>query len=327
MSRLSQRATDAGYAAGWRLVRLLPAQVAGAAFGLGADFAARRNGAGVRQLRRNLSRVVPQADAVELDELVRGAMRSYARYWHESFRLPSMDHERARQKLDEQLTGRENIDAALAEGNGAILALPHSGNWDAAGLWLVGYTGSFTTVVERLKPESVYRRFVEYRESLGFELVPADGASSFRLLLNRLRQNKIVCLVADRDLTRSGVPVEFFGRHTRMPAGPARLAATTGAALLPVGLWFTEDGWGVRVHPRIRVTARAEVPAATQAMADIFAGDIAAHPTDWHMLQKLWTADFGEPEPAEPRVAHEDRTGESGAGAGAGVPQDTEAAG
>jgi len=292
VSRLSQRASDVGYAAGWRLVRRLPASVAGAAFGLGADFAARRNGAGVRQLRRNLARVVPQADTAELDELVRGAMRSYARYWHESFRLPSMDHAAVQRKLADGLTGVENLEAALAEGNGAVVALPHSGNWDVAGLWLVSYTGSFTTVVERLKPESVYRRFVGYRESLGFEIVPADGASSYRVLLQRLRENKVVCLVADRDITGSGVPVTFFGERTKMAAGPARLAATTGAALLPLGLWFTGDGWGVRIHPRIRVTQRSEVPAATQAMADIFAGDIAAHPTDWHMLQKLWTADF-----------------------------------
>jgi KDO2-lipid IV(A) lauroyltransferase len=113
-----------------------------------------------------------------------------------------------------------------------------------------------------------------------------------RVLLKRLRENKVVCLVGDRDLTASGLPVKFFGDRARMPAGPARLAATTGAALLPVGSWFTEDGWQIRVHPRIRVTARAEVPAATQALADVFAGDIAAHPADWHMLQKFWLSDI-----------------------------------
>ncbi|TVT31794.1 phosphatidylinositol mannoside acyltransferase [Amycolatopsis rhizosphaerae] len=299
MSGLGQRVSDLGYAAGFRLVGRLPAGLVQAAFALGADFAVRRNGPGVRQLRRNLARVVPQAGEAELDELTRRALRSYARYWRELFRLPSMDHDEVRSKVDDAITGVENIDAALAEGNGAVLVLPHSGNWDACGLWLVGYAGSFTTVVERLRPESVYRRFVEFRESLGFELLPASGGTgSFRLLLRRLRENKVICLVGDRDLNGSGVPVTFFGEQTRMPAGAARLAATTGAALLPVGMWFTEDGWGVRVHPRIRVTARSEVPAATQAMADIFAGDIAAHPTDWHMMQKLWTADFAEAEPA-----------------------------
>jgi KDO2-lipid IV(A) lauroyltransferase len=204
-----------------------------------------------------------------------------------------MDQKEVSAKVAASITGVENLDAALAEGNGAVMALPHSGNWDIAGVWLADYLGGFTTVAERLKPESLYRRFVEYRESLGFEIVPLTGDSSaMRVLLKRLRENKAVCLVGDRDLTTSGIPVKFFGEKARFPGGPARLAATTGAALIPAGCWFTEDGWQIRLHPRIRVTARAEVPAATQALADIFAGDIAAHPADWHMVQKFWPADL-----------------------------------
>ncbi|MFI9456878.1 phosphatidylinositol mannoside acyltransferase [Amycolatopsis sp. WAC 01375] len=300
MSGFSQRLSDFGYAAGWRLARLLPESAGAVTFGLGADLAVRRDGGGVRQLRRNLARVVPQADGVELDELTRRAMRSYARYWHEMFRLPSMDHKEVSRKVAQSITGVENLDAALAEGNGAVMALPHSGNWDAAGVWLADYLGGFTTVAERLKPESLYQRFVSYRESLGFEIVPLTGDSSaMRVLLKRLRENKAICLVGDRDLTNSGVPVKFFGEQTRMPGGPARLAATTGAALIPAGCWFTEDGWQIRLHPRIRVTNRSEVPAATQALADIFAGDIAAHPADWHMMQKFWLSDFEAGEQAE----------------------------
>ncbi|RZQ66082.1 phosphatidylinositol mannoside acyltransferase [Amycolatopsis suaedae] len=293
---MSDRFVDLGYAAGWRLVRTLPDSVAAAAFNLGADLAARRKGPGVRQLRRNLARVVPQAGEAELDELTKQAVRSYARYWRESFRLPTMDHADITTRIQATMTGRQNLDAALADGNGVVIALPHTGNWDAIGVWLANYVGGFTTVVERLKPESVFQRFVAYRESLGFEVVPLTGDSSgFRLLLRRLRENKVVCLVGDRDLTSNGLPVTFFGEQTRMPAGPARLAATTGAALLPVGNWFTDDGWHLRMHPRIRVNARSEIPAATQALADVFAGDIAAHPADWHMMQPFWPADAAEP--------------------------------
>ncbi|MGW4529095.1 phosphatidylinositol mannoside acyltransferase [Amycolatopsis sp. NPDC004378] len=293
MSRLSDRLSVFGYTAGWKLAGWLPAGFGSTVFSLGADLAVKRDGGGVRQLRANLARVVPQADEVEMDELTRRAMRSYARYWHETFRLPSMDHKEVSGRVAASITGVENLDAALADGNGAVMALPHSGNWDIAGVWLADYLGGFTTVAERLKPESLYRRFVEYRESLGFEIVPLTGDSSaMRVLLKRLRENKAVCLVGDRDLTNSGIPVKFFGEQARFPGGPARLAATTGAALIPAGCWFTEDGWQIRLHPRIRVTARAEVAAATQALADVFAGDIAAHPADWHMLQKFWPADL-----------------------------------
>jgi KDO2-lipid IV(A) lauroyltransferase len=197
---------------------------------------------------------------------------------------------------DSLVSGQENLDAALEEGSGAVIALPHSGNWDMAGVWLVGHSGTFATVAERLKPESLYRRFIDFRETLGFEVLPLTGGDRppAKVLAERLRENKVVCLLADRDLTATGVPVTFFGEQTMMPAGPAHLAATTGAALLPVGLWFTEDGWVFRIHPPIRVAGAAQVPVATQALADIFAADIAAHPADWHMMQKLWLADLPE---------------------------------
>ena len=183
MSGLSQRLADLGYATGWRMTRRLPRAFGSTAFALGADLAARRGGGGVKQLRDNLARVVPQADETELDELVRRAMRSYARYWFETFRLPAMDLA----EISKQVTvsGAENIDAALAEGNGAVMTLPHSGNWDIAGVWLASYAGTFTTVAERLKPESLYRRFVAFRESLGFEIVPLTGDSAaMRLTLS-----------------------------------------------------------------------------------------------------------------------------------------------
>jgi KDO2-lipid IV(A) lauroyltransferase len=296
MSGLGERLSAWGYAAGWKLVRTLPERTAERLFTMGADRAAKRNGAGTQQLRRNLARVVPQAGEEELDDLVRQSLRSYARYWREAFRLPGMDHKAIHESVSATIAGMEYVDAALAKGNGAIVALTHSGNWDVAGVYLVQHSGRFTTVVERLKPESLYNRFVAYRESLGFEILPATGGRvpPVTVLTERLRQNKVICLVADRDLTPSGIPVTLFDHATRMPAGPAKLAAATGAALLPVGCWFTDDGWGFRVHPPIRVTSADDVPAATQSLADSFAADIAAHPTDWHMLQKLWLEDLPE---------------------------------
>lgn len=300
VSDFTNRLVDLGFGAGWGLVRLLPAGLAGTLFRVGADFSSRRPGPGVLQLRRNLARVVPRAGDDELDELVREGVRSYARYWCEAFRLPSMDLPALYRRVDPEVAGQEYLDAAFAEGNGAILALPHTANFDIAGAWLVQREGGFTTVAERLRPESLYRRFVAYRESLGFEILPLTGGERhpFVVLSQRLRANKVVCLISDRDLTTSGLPVTFFGAEARMPAGPAMLAARTGAALLPVGSWFTDDGgWTFRIHPPIKVAGKAGIGAATQAMADVFAGDIASAPADWHMMQKLWLADLDRPLP------------------------------
>ena len=289
----TQKLSDLAYATGWGAVRGLPEPVANGLFRAGADLAARRGGPSTQQLRRNYARVVPQAGPAELDELVRGGLRSYARYWKETFRLPAMDHKAIYRRVDELFVGKSLIDAALERGKGLVLALPHTGNFDVSGIWLVNYSGTFTTVAEKLKPESLYQRFFDYRESLGFEILPSEGGA-YRLLMERLRANKIVCLVADRDLSKRGIPVTFFGEETRMPAGPARLAAATGAQILIVENTFTDDGWGVRVHTPIQVHGREDVAPATQHMADAFAADIAANPVDWHMMQKLWLADLDE---------------------------------
>jgi KDO2-lipid IV(A) lauroyltransferase len=293
MTKFAGRVADLGFGAGWRLVRTLPAGVAAAGFRVAADQAARRNGPGARQLRANLARVVPQAGDDELTDLVHTGLRSYARYWCETFRLPAMDLDMLAARAETSVAGKENLDAALAAGRGAVVALPHSGNFDVAGYWVARRHGGFTTIVERLRPESLYLRFQAYRESLGFEILPLTGGERhpFAVLSARLRANRVICLVSDRDLTASGVPVNFFGEPATMPGGPAFLAARTGAALLPVGSWFTEDGWGYRIHPPIPVAGKSDVPAATQALADVFAGDIAAHPADWHMTQKLWLSD------------------------------------
>ncbi|NVN50039.1 phosphatidylinositol mannoside acyltransferase [Mycolicibacterium hippocampi] len=283
--------TDWGYAAGWRLVRAAPEIVARNAFGVGARYSA-RNG-GPQQLRKNLARVIGVAPEQVPDALIRDSLASYARYWREAFRLPSMDHAELGRRLS--VNDIDLVWSALEDGRGAVLALPHSGNWDMAGVWLAQNHGSFATVAERLKPESLYNRFLAYRESLGFEVVPLSGGarSPFDVLSDRLRDNGVVCLMADRDLTRSGVQVDFFGEPTRLPAGPAKLALATGAALLPVHCWFEGDGWGMQVYPELD-TASGDVTTITQALADRFASNIAAHPADWHMLQPQWLEDLSD---------------------------------
>ena len=302
--RARGRAVDLGYAAGWGTLKSLPAPVARRAFRAGADAAAVRNGGGAQQLRRNLRRVVgPDVAEPDMDTLVGEALRSYSRYWLETFRLSSMDLGDVAAQVDAHTEGREHIENGLAAGRGVILALPHSGNWEASGVWLVAHHGPFATVAERLKPESLFDRFVAYRESLGMEVLPLTGGARppMEVLAERLRQNRVVCLMADRDLSRRGVEVEFFGEPTRMPAGPALLATQTGAALLGVHAYFAgERSWGHSISPPLTGGDGNRVEQArqlTQQLADRFADRIAEHPADWHMLQKLWLSDL-TPRPA-----------------------------
>ena len=285
--------TDVGYAAGWRLVRAMPEFMARNAFDAGAHYAAR--GGGPKQLRKNLARVVGVTPDQVPDGLIRASLGSYARYWREAFRLPSMDLTKLGEQLDAVFAGKEHIAAALDTGRGAVLVLPHSGNWDMAGVWLVWKHGTFTTVNERLKPESLYNRFIAYRESLGFEMLPLTGGERppFEVLVERLRDNRPICLMADRDLSRNGVQVDFFSEPTRMPAGPAKLAIETGARLITVHCWYTPRGWGFQVQPPVD-TSSGDVALVTQVMADQFARGIAAHPADWHMVQPQWLSDLSD---------------------------------
>jgi phosphatidylinositol dimannoside acyltransferase len=289
--------TDAGYVLGWTVVRKMPERVARPAFAAIADRIWRRRGRGVRQLEKNLCRVLGK-DAVddEIRMLGKRVMRSYLRYWLEVFRLPEMSRERIIGGM--HITGQEKLFATLDSGRGVIVALPHMGNYEQAGAWLV-YSGyPFTTVAERLKPESLFERFVAFRRSLGMEVLPLTGsdATVFGTLARRLRSGRPVCLVADRDLTGTGVEVALFGRPARMPGGPAALALQTGAALMPVTLWYQGKGWGARIHEEIPVpdegSRQHKIRAMTQQLARAYEEGISAHPQDWHMLQRVWVEDL-----------------------------------
>ncbi|MFF3348506.1 phosphatidylinositol mannoside acyltransferase [Streptomyces sp. NPDC002779] len=291
-----ERLTDALYGLGWSTVKKLPEPVAVRLGQAIADAAWKRRGQGVLRLESNYARVVPDASPQRLAELSRAGMRSYLRYWMESFRLPAWSAERIRTGVE--IKDLHRLTEGLAAGKGVVLALPHLGNWDLAGAYATTAMNTpFTTVAERLKPETLYDRFVAYREGLGMEVLPHSGGSAFGTLARRLRDGGLVCLVADRDLSASGVEVKFFGETARMPAGPALLAQHTGALLLPATLWY--DGPRMmrgRVHPPVEVpetgTRAEKTSVMTQALADAFATGIAEHPEDWHMLQRLWVADL-----------------------------------
>lgn len=306
---MKDQLTYFAYASGWGLVKRLPEPVADALFRRIADMAWRKQGKSVLRLESNLRRVRPDLDEAEIRALSREGMRSYLRYWCESFRMPGWSKERIRASFTPEHI--ERLDDTLAAGRGVVLALPHMGNWDLAGAWVVVRGYPFSTVAERVKPEKLWERFMAYREGLGMEVLPlTGGAHTMATLAKRLRAGKLVCLVGDRDLSASGIEVDFLGEKTRMPAGPAALAAQTGAALLPVTLWYDETKvMRGCVHEEIQVpeegTRREKAAAMTQAMADVWAAGVREHAKDWHMLQRFWLADL-EPRPDKPDVKPDD---------------------
>jgi phosphatidylinositol dimannoside acyltransferase len=286
------------YALGWSAICRLPEPWAQGMFRFAADIAWQRQGKGVRVLEGNLVRVLgPQATGKELRRLSRAAMRSYARYWLEVFRLPVMPRDRLVKETHEVGCVDQMFDH-LAAGRGVVVPLPHMGNWDQAAAWVISRgAGTITTVMEHLEPESVYARFLAFREGLGMEVLPASGsAHPFGVLAQRLRNGKMVVLPSDRDVAGGGVEVEFFGERALMMGGSAALALQTGAALMPAILWFEDDRWGVEIHKEIPVPATGDrlekIEAMTQEVARVFERGIREHPADWHMLQRVFVADL-----------------------------------
>jgi phosphatidylinositol dimannoside acyltransferase len=218
----------------------------------------------------------------------------YGRYWLEIFRLPA-EVRRGAVNPNFVIEGYEHVERGLAQGKGVVLALPHLGGWEWAAAWMAAKGHHMLAVVEPLQPPELLEWFARQREAIGLEVVPI-GPDVSRIVLKALRDNRIVCLLSDRDLTGDGVDVEFFGERTTLPAGPATLALRTGAALLPVAVYF-EPGRGHRgvVQPPIPIeragNLRADIARITQYLATEFEHLIRVAPQQWHLLQANWPSD------------------------------------
>lgn len=283
------------YFAGWRIVRWLPEKFAYSLAYSVADILTRRNGKSVQRLRENLQRTQPDITALDLDLLTINAMRSYMRYWCDTFRFPDWSQQRISQTVT--VENEHLLMDAIAAKTGVIVSLPHAGNWDHAGAYFCGKGVNLVTVAEHLKPEKLFQKFLTFRQNMGMEVLPLD-ARVLGTLAQRLRQGALVALVADRDLSRSGIDVKFFGGPARMPAGPALLALKTDAPLITAFVSYTETGINIVFKNVVIPTAgtqEQQVAEIVQMTAQHFEDGIKEKPEDWHMLQRIWIdGDFVE---------------------------------
>lgn len=283
------------YFAGWRIVRWLPEETAYKTFFKVADLLVKRNGKSVQRLRSNLARTQPDLTSLDLEILVVDAMRSYMRYWCDTFRFPDWSQQRVTETVS--VTNEHLLMNAIEAKTGVIVALPHAGNWDHAGAYFCAKGVRLVTVAERLKPEKLFLKFLSYRQSMGMEVLPLDGRV-LDTLTQRLNEGALVALVADRDLSRSGININFFGGPARMPAGPALLALKTKAPLITAFVSYTDDGIHIEFNTVVLPESGNEsemVQEIVQTTAQLFESGIKKAPQDWHMLQRIWVdGDFKE---------------------------------
>jgi lauroyl/myristoyl acyltransferase len=300
-SLLPRRSAYYAYRVGAEIARRIPEPLGaplarGVAQAAPAFLAARRH-----QVERNLRRVHgPDFGGIEMQREVTATFDSYGRYFYELFRLPGESPEWIEAHF--RCLGIEQVADAVAAGHGAVLALPHLGNWDMAGAWLALQGYPVTVVAEPVEPPELFEWFVETRARLGMRVVPLSPSAGTEVL-RAVRNNEVVCLLCDRDLTGDGVPVDFFGERTTLPGGPAMLALRGGAPLLPAGCYFRPDGrHETRILPAVpaerRGRIRDDVARVTQELAYRFEDLIRAAPTHWHLLQPNWPSDGRAAAPA-----------------------------
>jgi phosphatidylinositol dimannoside acyltransferase len=238
----------------------------------------------------------------------REAFELYARFWFDAFRIRTMPVPEFNERV--VIIGAENIDRALEAGKGCVCALPHMGNWDAAGHWFGANGYRIAAVAEELRPPRLYDLFRRHREELGMRIVGLTREGHVGQQLKQLlSENWMVALVADRDLTGRGIEVEMFGATRRVPAGPALLSLSSGAPLVVCPVYTRDDGWEVRIEEPLEIertgVMREDVAALSRLMAERFERAIAAKPTDWHMFQPAWeeaaSAAASPATPVEPR--------------------------
>ena len=277
------------YLIAWKLIALLPEKSAYKLADYVSDRIYKKNGKGIKRLRGNYGRVMPEYSPQKLEELTKLGMRSYLRYWFDTFRLSKWSKNRI---ISTTQVIRENLlRDPIQSKQGCIVALPHAGNWDHAAAYFCSTGITLTAVVEKLKPEAIFKKFLAYRQSIGIEAI-SHKEKTIPILTERLQAGKLIALVADRDMSRNGIEVNFFGKTSKMPSGPAILAIKTGAPLITAYVRYTPGGIEIIFDETLKPTnsesEEEQIKIITQSMADNFAKRIKENPVDWHMLQRIW---------------------------------------
>ncbi|MCH7787970.1 MAG: phosphatidylinositol mannoside acyltransferase [Acidobacteria bacterium] len=282
------------YRLGASLARRVPRRVALAAsrgLALGAAQTSRDRKIIVE---RNLRRVYGDSiSSMALRRKVQQTFESYARYYVDSFRLPDM----SRREVDDGFShdGFEHIERAHENGQGCVVALPHLGGWEWAAFWLALVPRyQVTAVVEPLEPPEIFEWFLDFRRSLGMNIVPL-GPDAGTEVLRAAREGHVVCLISDRDLTGDGIEVNFFGETTKLPAGAAMVALRAGVPLLTAAVYFRGDGvHGVAKPLDTTRMGRfsSDVERLTGEIATSFEGLIRQAPEQWHLMQPNWPSDY-----------------------------------
>jgi len=253
---------------------------------------------GRQNMLANYAQVLPNLEESERRVIARKSLENYYCYVTEFARLPNLPSELIESALakDEHFEG---IDRALEQGRGVIAVVMHFGNWDlgASSAALKGY--QITVLAETFSDSHLDKMIVGTREKLGLKVTKIEGTAPS--IIRDLRNNRLLAILLDRPMQEGdGVRVKFFGRELEVPAGPARLALRTGAAIVNIAFpKHRSNDLGISILSTFitnqeKGTDRNDegaVQRLTQAIMDEHEKFIRLHPTQWYMFRRLWPPD------------------------------------
>ena len=246
-----------------------------------------------RAVRSNL-RVVTGRDAVE--SLVFSTFRKFGQNWCDVMLMMRLRGEKLQALIGRRSSGRP-LDEALASGNGAILVSPHLGNWELGGLGLadLGYTINVLTFREPDEKVNELREEVRGQRGIRFIYVDRNDTSPLAIIeaVNALRRNEVLALLGERDGSSHTIMLDFFGKPTNIPVGPAYMALASGAPVIPVFVPLENGKYSTLMDEAIYFKGghgqhNEAIRSGMQQLVSVFESYIRQYPDQWYNFFDYW---------------------------------------
>lgn len=242
-----------------------------------------------RAVLENLSRVYAfkgqPVTASEMDLAARKVFQNFGKYLVDFFRFSRLSEEDIRRLVI--IENIQHLDQALALGRGVLLVTAHLGNWELGGSVLASLGYRMNAVVLRQPSFKLNEFFQRYRRQRGMRIVPLGRAAG--AMMEALRRNELVALLADRDYSRRNDPVLFCGASACLPRGPAWMAVKTGAPVV-VGFMLRrpDDTFVLSLYPPIVPgEGMGREPIQTE-ICRVMEDGVCGNPSQWFMFEPVW---------------------------------------
>jgi KDO2-lipid IV(A) lauroyltransferase len=237
----------------------------------------------------NLRVLFPDYDKDKIFAMARKVFVNFGKYLVDFFRFSKIDKDYIDKYV--KIEGLENLKSALSEKKGVVAVSAHLGNWELGGIVIAVLGFPFTAVVLDHKDNRINTFFVRQREMKGVEVI-GIGAT-LRRCFSALHENRVLALVGDRDYYDSGLAMDFFGKETIIPKGPAVFSRRFGSPIVPCFLTRNEDDtfifrFSTPIKPDHTREEHQDLINTTKRFVSVLEKAIRQHPTQWCVFREFW---------------------------------------